>query len=308
MNEQPKISIVTINKNGGKFLGACMDSILQQNYPELEYILVDGASIDNSLDVIEVRKQQLSAFTSEKDNGPADALNKGLQKSTGEIMAWLNSDDMLHEGSLDLVAKIFQRFPQVDWIMGTPSYFDENDKEIEDFFINQELTPRPPVVTKSMYKAWSRWSKHRYYNGDILSVQQESVFWRRGLWEKAGSSINTNCGPAFDLELWLRFFRHAQLFTTNRKLGGFRYHSDDQLSIKHREVYLKNAKQLIAKELSSFSEEVLKDSEKRWRESRLYKPFFYFDIPVFGKAYSDLLELPPFISVSSDKELRMIPN
>ena len=98
------------------------------------------------------------------NNASLKFINKGFNKSNGEIMAWLNSDDLLHPGALNKVGEIFSTFDDVEWLMGLPSYFDENGIEDLDFFINQELTPRPLYFNQTMFKAWARWSKHRYYN------------------------------------------------------------------------------------------------------------------------------------------------
>ncbi|HXH18035.1 MAG TPA: glycosyltransferase family 2 protein, partial [Chitinophagales bacterium] len=240
---------MTPNKNGEKFLEACILSILSQNYPNLEYIIIDGGSRDNSVEIIRKYEKCLAYWSSETDKSPADAINKGFQHSTGSIMAWLNSDDLLFPGSLHLVAEIFNTFPDVEWIMGRPTFVDSQGNFIRKFFINKELTPRPPIVTESMFTAWTRWSKHRFYNGDFLAIQQESTFWRRSLWEKCGARLNADA-LAFDFDLWLRFFDFALLYTTTAALGGFRYHSNKQLSIQERKNYVSICHELLQKRLS----------------------------------------------------------
>lgn len=297
----PKISIVTPNKNGGKYLEACMLSILNQEYPNLEYIIVDGGSIDSSIDIIRKYENRLAFWTSGPDKSPADALNKGFQRSTGNIMAWLNSDDLLFPDSLRIVADIFTSFPDVQWIMGRPTFVDSNGDLIKRFFINKELTPRPPFVTESMFTAWTRWSKHRFYNRDFLAIQQESTFWRRDLWKKCGSRMNADA-LACDFDLWLRFFDHARLYTTTAALGGFRYHSDKQLSIHERKNYVTICHELLNKKIASFPKGALDNSEERWRKSRFWKVFFYLNIPFLRKRYADLLELPPLIRYYYDSK------
>lgn len=290
----PKISIVTPNKNGGQFLEACILSILSQNYPNLEYVVIDGGSTDNSLDIIRKYENQLAFWSSEPDKSPADALNKGFQHTTGNIMAWLNSDDLLFPDSLRIVADIFESFSEVQWLMGRPVYVNAEGNTIKKFFINKELTPRPPFVTESMFTAWTRWSKHRFYNGDFLAIQQESTFWRRSLWEKSGSKLNVDT-LACDFELWLRFFDHAQLYTTTAALGGFRYHSQRQLSIEKRKHYIEVCHALLNDKLKSLPPAELRDSRQRWQHSRFWKIFFYFNIPLLRKPYASMLELPPLI-------------
>jgi len=297
----PKISIVTPNKNGAKFLEACMLSILSQQYPNLEYIVIDGGSTDGSVEIIKKYEKRLSCWISQPDKSPADAVNKGFQRATGTIMAWLNSDDLLFPGSLKIVADIFTSFPEVQWLMGRPTYVDAGGNIIKKFFINKELTPRPPFVTESMFTAWTRWSKHRFYNNDFLAIQQESTFWTRSLWEKCGSKMNVDT-LACDFDLWLRFFDHAQLYTTTAALGGFRYHSEGQLSIQERKNYVNICHELLNQKLTTFPPSVLEDSRRRWQASRFWKPFFYFNIPLLRRRYAQLLELPPLIRYYYDSK------
>ncbi len=297
----PKISIVTPNKNGAQFLEACMLSILNQQYPDLEYIVIDGGSSDNSVEIIKKYEKRLAFWASEPDKSPAEAINKGFQHATGSIMAWLNSDDLLFPDSLRIAAEIFTAFPEVDWIMGRPTFVDAKGDIIKKFFINKELTPRPLFVTESMFTAWTRWSKHRFYNNDFLAIQQESTFWRRSLWAQCGNRLNAEA-LAFDFDLWLRFFDHAQLYTTTAALGGFRYHSNRQLSIQERKHYVSICHELLQKKLNSLPPDEITDSHHRWKKSRFFKPFFYFNIPLLRKRYSNLLELPPLITYYYDSK------
>ncbi len=215
----PKISIVTPSFNHGDYLEATILSVLGQNYPDLEYIIIDGGSTDHSVDIIRKYEKHLAFWISEKDNGMYDAINKGFQKSTGEIMAWINSDDMFHANAFVNVAKIFESFPEVKWIQGNPTTFDRSGQIV-------------------LAKPLRRWSKYNFYTGDYKWVQQESTFWKRSLWEKAGSRISTQLRYAGDFELWLRFFRHEKLYVTNLLMGGFRIGSGNQLSIGKVDNYL----------------------------------------------------------------------
>ncbi len=106
----PKISIVTPNLNQGKFLEETILSVLDQKYPNLEYIIIDGGSTDNSIDIIKKYEKNLFYWTSEKDNGMYEAIQKGFEKATGDIMAWINSDDLYHRNVFFVVAEIFSNF------------------------------------------------------------------------------------------------------------------------------------------------------------------------------------------------------
>ena|ERR1035437_1146809 len=167
----PKISIVTPNFNGAKYLEETILSVFEQNYPNLEYIIIDGGSTDGSLEIIKKYDKKLLLWLSEPDNGMYHAIQKGFDRSTGEIMAWINSDDKYHPGSLSIVSEIFEKYPEVNWLTGSITHFDVYGRTIRVF--------QP-----------QRWSKYDYYTGNYGWIQQESTFWRRGLWEKSGGKLN----------------------------------------------------------------------------------------------------------------------
>jgi len=204
----PKITVVTPSFNQKQFLGECIDSILSQNYPNLEYIIMDGGSTDGSVDVIKNHEKYLTYWCSGKDGGQYAAIHDGFRRSTGTIMTWLNSDDRLHNNSLYIVASVFQQREDVKWIMGRPNSFDEEAKRL---WVFENL----PV-----------WSREKYLNKNYKDpyIQQEGTFWRRELWDKAGARLKSDLDLAGDLELWTRFFRFEQLYTVDALLAGFRVH------------------------------------------------------------------------------------
>ena len=112
----PTISVVTPSYNQGRFLEETICSVLTQSYPCVEYVVIDGASSDDSVEIIRKYAGQLTYWVSETDKGQYDAINKGFARTTGEIMAWLNSDDMYTPWALTVVADIFRLFPHVEWI------------------------------------------------------------------------------------------------------------------------------------------------------------------------------------------------
>jgi len=228
----PKISIVTPSFNQGEFLEATIKSVLSQEYPNLEYIIIDGGSTDGSVDIIRKYEDRLHFWCSEPDGGHYDAVNKGFEMSTGEIMAWLNSDDMFYPWTLQTVASIMSQFPQIEWLTSlNPGVWDR-----EGFCIKIQ-----PILG---------YSKESFLEGSHLPgvssstslgcIQQESSFWRRSLWQKAGSCIRNQFQLAGDFDLWSRFYIHADLFGVVSPLGGFRKH-ESQRSHGNPEQYIKEA-------------------------------------------------------------------
>src|ERR1035437_8493898 len=124
MSSFPKISIVSPNFNGAAYLEETILSVLSQNYPNIEYIIVDGGSTDGSQEIIKKYNDQLAWWISEPDNGMYDAIQKGFDRSTGEIMAWINSDDMYQKKAFFTIAEIFKNFPQICWLEGTNTWYD----------------------------------------------------------------------------------------------------------------------------------------------------------------------------------------
>lgn len=222
------VSLVTPNYNCETFLRDTFESVFSQDCDNLEYIFVDGASTDRSMDIAQDYVAQISCIICEPDNGHADALNKGFSKSSGDIMGWINSDDVLLPGCLATVRRVFETFPQVEWITGRASTINERG----------ELTDVRPARP---------WSRRRFLSGDHLWIQQESTFWRRSLWEKSGASLNTDFDVANDFELWARFFRHAELYSVDRMLGCFRVR-EGQRSVSHLKQYFYEVDQILDRE------------------------------------------------------------
>ena len=226
----PKISVVTANFNGVKFLEETIKSVLSQNYPNLEYIIIDGGSTDGSVELIQKYSSYLKFWISEKDKGLYEALQKGFDKSTGEIMGWLNSDDLYHPEALFTLSEIFLKHKEVNWLQGIPTIVDERGRTVN-------------------VQPLRRWSKLDYYLGNYQWIQQESTFWRRSLWNRAGKKMAVNMKYAGDLELWLRFFRYEKLFVTSALIGAFRQHSKGQLSLDYMDQYKLEAEKKISEEV-----------------------------------------------------------
>jgi glycosyltransferase involved in cell wall biosynthesis len=287
----PKISVVTVCRNAELYIRECIESVVGQDYANIEYIIVDGASNDNTLSIIKEYESKIHCIISEQDTGPADALNKGFSKATGDILCWLNADDKFHPYALSTVAKLFTDLPNVDWITGFPSWYNAEGTCLNELFIQ-----RTPVfdnfVHDGVYPHFNRWSKTRFASGDFLAIQQESVFWRASLWKKAGAKIEKGI-IAFDFELWVRFFQWASIYTAPVLLSGFRVHKH-QLS-EDQERYIRECQSII--EQSHGNESI---HAKVWdfvkiKFAYLFKPFYYTDIPLLCQLYPTLMGFPKLI-------------
>lgn len=286
MQEYPKISIITPNYNQGAYLEETILSVVGQNYPNLEYIVIDGGSTDNSIDIIKKYSDQITYWESTPDKGMYDAIQKGFNKSTGEIMAWINSDDMYLPKSLFSVAEIFTSFKEVNWLLGFPVFYDSYGRLVE------------------CAHSFRQWSKYDFYIGHFKWIQQESVFWRRTLWEKAGNCINTGLKYAGDFDLWNKFFLHDKLYVTTALLSGFRKRDGEQLSMSQSDVYEQEVKSVLATNTYSDEEKrIIRGFQNAERNaSRLSKLYFFKSNALVTKYKLDNFDYPPVILFDRKKQ------
>lgn len=208
----PKISIVTPSFNQGEFLEECIDSVLSQGYPNLEYVIMDGGSTDGSVEIIKKYEKHLNYWQSQPDGGQYAAINQGFAKTNGEIMAWINSDDQYHPDAFLKVAAAFNKYPQMEWLMGRPNAWDGLNGNAQ-FIAEYEPQWSREFLLGKTWKSCGQW------------IQQESTFWKRCLWNKAGGQLQLEPPMVTaDFELWVRFSRHAQLYFMDTLLGGARWH------------------------------------------------------------------------------------
>ena len=213
METLPTISIVTPNFNQDLFLQKSLESVFDQRYPALEYIVVDGASTDMSISVLEANSSRIDRWISEPDQGQYDAVNKGFAMSSGEVMGWINSDDLHFPWTLETVGSIMATFPQIEWLTTLhPAFIDESG-----FVVN--VAAYPGVSSKAFLDG-AFLMNHRYSYGFL---QQEATFWRRSLWDRIGARIPTGYPLAGDFALWMAFSQHAIPYVTPSPLAGFRF-------------------------------------------------------------------------------------
>jgi glycosyltransferase involved in cell wall biosynthesis len=229
----PKISIVTPSFNQAEYLESTIRSVIDQNYPNLEYIIIDGGSTDKSIEIIKKYADKITYWVSEEDKGQYDAINKGFSMSTGEIMGWINSSDILYPWTLKIIAEIFYSFPQVQWLTGMQTALYSIDG--------------PYVINVSREK-----NIYDFLAGNYRWIQQESTFWSRVLWNKSGGKLDISVKYAEDFGLWLRFFKYAELYNVNTILGGFRYHHNNRGEKQARKGgFYYNESALLMKEFKS---------------------------------------------------------
>jgi glycosyltransferase involved in cell wall biosynthesis len=230
----PRISMVTSVYNGERYLEATICSILQQGYPNLEYIMIDDGSTDKSPEIIEKYKRYLSFHkrNESRQGGLFASLNEGFAKSTGPIMGWLNASDMLHLNSLFVVGSIFAEFPEVEWITGRPTI----------------LSPSGMTIMIDKVPRWSRYPVLAGLPSD-QRIQQESTFWRRSLWRKAGGFLDSSYRAEGDFDLWIRFFRHSRLYSVDALIGAYRRHGE-ALSSDNMESYDQTCANIVERELN----------------------------------------------------------
>jgi glycosyltransferase involved in cell wall biosynthesis len=216
MSRGPTIAVVTPCLNQAPYVDATLRSVLDGIEPPDEYVVVDGGSSDGSIKLIERHSNRLSWWVSEADDGQYAAIDKGFKHTSGEVMAWLNGGDLFMPWTLSLVREVFHRFPEIQWLTSQrPLIVDDHDHVVSCEFIG----------------GFARRSFEAGVNlpgGDWFSragIQQESTFWRRNLWERAGGGLSPTLQYAGDFELWQRFFEHAEPYSLDAPLGAHRVHA-----------------------------------------------------------------------------------
>ena len=246
-------SIVTPSFNQSSYLLATMESVLSQDV-DLEYVVMDGGSTDGSRGIIESRSERLAHWESSKDAGQYDAINRGFEKTTGEIMGWLNSSDLYLPWTLATVRLIFETHPEIQWLTSTMKVCLTSDGTFENLWQN------PGFSARRFYRGLHGGPG----NNDFL--QQESCFWRRSLWKKIGGAIDLHHASAGDYWLWSRFFQHANVASVEAPLAAFRFH-DEAKSVHSR---YEEEVATITREMQSLPESTFPDGSLhviRWRET-----------------------------------------
>ena len=201
----PTVSIVTPSFNQARYLEATIQSVLGQDYPRIEYILVDGGSTDGSLEIIKKYSARLAWWVSAKDRGQTDAINKGFARASGDILAWINSDDTYEPGAVSAAVKYLQAHPEVGMVYADCNYTDEEGRVIGRFPAAQTDLPR----------------LRRGY----VHIPQQTMFFRADLWKQVGP-LDPSFYFAMDYDLWTRLAARAELkYLAGQTWANFRIHT-----------------------------------------------------------------------------------
>jgi len=199
----PKISIITPSFNQGKYIERTIKSVLDQKYPNLEYIVMDGGSTDNTIDILKKYSNQID-WTSKKDKGQTAAINEGIRKSTGEILAYLNSDDTYEKDTLKTIAKFFLDNPKENFVYGKGKHIDENNNYIEDY-------PNQPTNFEHLHGP--------------CPICQPTTFWKRKILNDIGT-FDDSLNYAMDYDYWIRVSKKYKLNYLNKYLANTRLYKD----------------------------------------------------------------------------------
>jgi glycosyltransferase involved in cell wall biosynthesis len=215
-----KFSIVIPSFNSEKYISETIESIISQKGAfDIECIFVDNFSTDETIFIVKKYEKTISKghypikcnnisirWISEKDNGMYEAIKKGFSLCTGNIFAWINSDDIYLPGAFNIVEKVFKKYSEIDWLKGITSYINEDTtiyQSGECFMYNQ------------------KWIQKGLYGREAYFIQQDSVFWRSDLWHQI-EPINSELKLAGDYDLWIKFSQISPLYTVKAYLSCFR--------------------------------------------------------------------------------------
>lgn len=256
----PKITIITPSYNQGQYLEQTIDSVLSQNYPNLEYIVIDGGSQDNSVEIIRKYEKHLTFWVSEKDKGQSDAINKGLKRATGEVINWLNSDDYYEKDALQIVGEAFQN-PQTNVLCGRSRIFYNESNKTSHFSSGTDIYKNNLAKTIG----WAR-------------IDQPETFFRASAINAMGL-LNPKFHYVMDKEWWIRYlflFGLGNIVQTDRILVNFRLHGNSK-TVSHQKKFQEETDSIYAEIVNILGIETPKDifesytKNQKFLESSFYK-------------------------------------
>jgi glycosyltransferase involved in cell wall biosynthesis len=218
LEDWPRISVITPSYNQGRFIEQTIRSVIMQDYPNLEYIIMDGGSTDASVEIIKKYEQQLAYWESQSDRGQSHAINKGFARATGDILCWLNSDDYFLPDTLQTVGEIFAD--------------STDDFALVGHCIQVYEDGRPPLEATGKYEGLDRllqfWKGYR--------MHQPSIFWRREVFERVGY-LDESLNYTMDFDYWVRIARHFSFTNIDRALSYSTYHAQAKTGDNYASYY-----------------------------------------------------------------------
>lgn len=236
-NEWPKITIITPSFNQGQFLDEAIRSVVCQNYPCLEYIVIDGGSTDNSVEIIRKYNDKITYWVSEPDRGQSHAINKGLARATGDIIGWVNSDDYLLPNCLMLIANLFKNHRK-EIIAGNVEEIvthNDVDYEVEQIVVQQGITLRNFVCYWESKYSW----------------HQVGLFFPASVWKNIGS-LDETLTYGMDYDLMCRFLQRTSVYYINETVARFRLHSNSK-TVSQAHLFLDETSQVSKRYWHLFS-------------------------------------------------------
>ncbi len=257
MNSNPLVTIVTPSYNQSAYLEETIQSVLDQKYPSIEYIIMDGYSNDGSQEIIKKYASKIAHWVSEKDRGQTDAINKGFMVAKGQVLAWLNSDDTLLPNAVDEAVSYLLEQPETGMVYGNANYIDEKGKIIGKF----------PAAQTNLSKL------RRGY----VHIPQQASFFRKSLWDQVGP-LDPDFFFAMDYDLWVRLASITKLQYIPNTWANFRLHAeaktitaDDQCWPEMLKVHFRNGGSKLAPIVFKFYLRKLAAPLIRWRRRRLFR-------------------------------------
>ena len=225
-----QITVVTTTLNALPYIIETTRSVLQSSYPDLEYILIDAGSTDGTVDYLRTISDSRARLEVIKGIRQYEALDWGFRHSTGDVLAWLNGDDLYYPGTISCVAELFSEFPEVKWLTGLPSFVDADGH-------STMLAVDSSYPRRFIENGWFT----EFAFGNLI---QESMFWRRDLYEEV-CGLNLDFDLAADFELWTRFARQTPLVAVRTLLASFRKHETNR-SVMRASAYLSEVERVRA--------------------------------------------------------------
>ena len=250
------VSVITPSYNQAKFLEATIQSVLSQDYPEVEYIIVDGGSTDGSVDIIKRYSDRLAWWVSERDQGQTDAINKGFARAKGQVLAWLNSDDTYQPGAIRQAADFLQAHAEVGMVYGDTNFIDEAGRQIGRFGAAQ--------------------TNYSLLRQGYVHIPQQASFFSADLWQKVGP-LDPSFYFAMDYDLWVRLAKLAPLVYNPQLWANFRLHgsgktiaSDDRCWPEMLRVHYREGGSFLSMIVAKYYLRKLAAPYITWKRRRLF--------------------------------------